>query len=87
LSTKPAALNCFATQQRFVKPCIRSCLLASLLPLAANAENYVVGVENAEFMPYSSIDGQGRYSGYGRELLDHLAAASAPPTLSTGYWC
>jgi hypothetical protein len=60
LSTEPAALNSFAPQTRFVKPCIGSCLLASLLPLASNAESYVVGVENAEFMPYSSVDDQGR---------------------------
>lgn len=51
-------------------------LLVSLLPCAAHAETYVVGVENAEFMPYFSVDAQGRYSGYARELLDRFASSA-----------
>ena len=52
------------------------CLLASLLPCVASAETYVVGVENAQFLPYSTVDAQGQYSGYARELLDRFAASA-----------
>lgn len=55
---------------------VRSCLLASCLPFAAHAQTYVVGVEKAEFMPYSRVDDQGRYSGYARELLDSFATST-----------
>ena len=55
---------------------VRSCLLASCLPFTAHAQTYVVGVEKAEFMPYSRVDDQGRYSGYARELLDSFATST-----------
>ena len=55
---------------------VRSCLLASCLPFAAHGQTYVVGVEKAEFMPYSRVDDQGRYSGYARELLDSFATSA-----------
>lgn len=49
-------------------------LFASLLSCAANAESYVVGVEKAQFLPYYTVDAQGQYSGYARELLDLFGA-------------
>jgi ABC-type amino acid transport substrate-binding protein len=55
---------------------VRSCLLASCLPFTVHAQTYVVGVEKAEFMPYSRVDDQGRYSGYARELLDSFATSA-----------
>jgi len=55
---------------------VRCFLLASCLPFAAHAENYIVGVEDAEFMPYSRVDGQGHYSGYAHELLEQFAASA-----------
>ena len=51
-------------------------LLASLLPFAVQAETYVVGVENAAFLPYSTVDAQGQYGGYARELLDRFASSA-----------
>ncbi|WP_346727584.1 substrate-binding periplasmic protein [Zestomonas insulae] len=56
-----------------MKPYLPYCLLASLLPGIAHAETYVVGVEQADFEPYFSVDAQGRYSGFARELLDRFA--------------
>ncbi|MBX9753479.1 MAG: transporter substrate-binding domain-containing protein [Pseudomonadaceae bacterium] len=49
-------------------------LFASLLSCAANAESYVVGVEKTQFLPYYTVDAQGQYSGYARELLDLFAS-------------
>lgn len=39
----------------------------------ATAQTYVVGVENADFMPHYGFDQWGRYSGFARELLDQFA--------------
>jgi len=58
-----------------VKPFL-CCLFASLLSSAASAETYVVGVEKAQFLPYYTVDAQGQYSGYARELLDQFAASA-----------
>lgn len=63
------------TMENLVKP-LFSCLFASLLPCIASAETYVVGVEDAQFLPYSTVDAQGQYSGYARELLDRFAASA-----------
>ena len=57
-----------------MKPLLCCWLLSSLLPCAAYAETYVVGVENSEFLPYSRVDAQGQYGGYARELLDRFAS-------------
>ncbi|WP_017937910.1 substrate-binding periplasmic protein [Zestomonas thermotolerans] len=56
-----------------MKALLRSCLLASLLPVVAHAESYVVGVERADFEPYFSLNEQGQYQGFARELLDTFA--------------
>ncbi|WP_445323748.1 transporter substrate-binding domain-containing protein [Pseudomonas sp. EL_65y_Pfl2_R95] len=40
------------------------------------AESYVVGVEALSFAPHYSVDKQGHYQGFARELLDLFAADS-----------
>ena len=40
------------------------------------AESYVIGVEDSAFAPHYSIDKQGRYQGFARELFDLFAAKS-----------
>ncbi|WP_369959448.1 transporter substrate-binding domain-containing protein [Pseudomonas benzenivorans] len=56
---------------------IRVCsLLAVLIAADASAERYVVGVEDLAFAPHYSIDKQGQYQGFARELLDAFAAHS-----------
>lgn len=57
-----------------MKPCLYRWMLLGLLPCAASAETYVVGVENAAFLPYFTVDAKGQYGGYARELLDRFAA-------------
>lgn len=37
------------------------------------ARTYVVGVEDADFLPHYGFDQQGTYSGFARELLDRFA--------------
>ncbi|UVE16311.1 transporter substrate-binding domain-containing protein [Pseudomonas sp. LS44] len=56
-----------------MKSLFRYCLFAGLLPVAAHAETYVVGVEQADFEPYFSVDAQGNYQGFTRDLLDRFA--------------
>ncbi|WP_238474423.1 substrate-binding periplasmic protein [Pseudomonas cavernae] len=56
-----------------MKSLFRYWLLASLIPCAASAESYVVGVEKAEFEPYFTVDQQGSYRGFSRDLLDLFA--------------
>ncbi|CAD5110244.1 substrate-binding periplasmic protein [Zestomonas carbonaria] len=56
-----------------MKSPFRHCLFACLIPVAAHAETYVVGVEKADFEPYFFIDGKGEYQGFARELLDAFA--------------
>lgn len=55
----------------------RLCLLSAVLltPLAS-AQTLVVGVEALSFAPHYSLDAQGRYQGFARELLDAFAADS-----------
>lgn len=57
-----------------MKSCLYRWVLLGLLPGAASAETYVVGVEDAAFLPYFAVDAKGQYSGYARELLDRFAA-------------
>lgn len=56
-----------------MKPQLRYCLIAAVLPVSAHAETYVVGVEQADFEPYFTVDAQGEYRGFARELLDAFA--------------
>jgi polar amino acid transport system substrate-binding protein len=49
-----------------------TCLFLGLAPLAS-ADNFTVGVELQPYMPYSNVV-DGRYIGYGRDLLDAFAA-------------
>ncbi|MBO3277051.1 substrate-binding periplasmic protein [Pseudomonas schmalbachii] len=46
------------------------------LSTQASAQTYVVGVEKLEFSPHYSIDSQGQYRGFARELFDLFAASS-----------
>ncbi|MWK59319.1 transporter substrate-binding domain-containing protein [Pseudomonas otitidis] len=48
-------------------------LLVGVLPLAAQAQGYVVGVENLAFQPHYQLDESGQYRGFGRDLLDLFA--------------
>lgn len=48
-------------------------LLALSVPVVAE-QTYVVGVEQAAFMPHYRGDAQGNYEGFARELLDGFAA-------------
>jgi len=53
------------------------CLCSSiLLAPAALAQSYVVGVEDIAFAPHYSLDSEGRYRGFAREVLDTFAADS-----------
>ncbi|MGE8497837.1 MAG: substrate-binding periplasmic protein [Pseudomonas sp.] len=58
-------------------PPVRLCLLTTVLlaPVVA-AQTYVVGVEDTPFAPHYSLDGQGEYRGFAREVLDAFAADS-----------
>lgn len=54
-------------------------LSVAALMLSAHAvaeSTYVVGVEDARFMPHYSLDAQGEYQGFARELLDAFAEES-----------
>lgn len=51
-------------------------LFALLFASGASAESYVIGVENLPFAPHYSIDQQGRYQGFARELFDQFASHS-----------
>ena len=54
-------------------------LAGAALMLSAHAvaeSTYVVGVEDARFMPHYSVDTQGQYQGFARELLDAFAEDS-----------
>lgn len=44
--------------------------------VSARAESYVIGVEDSAFAPHYSIDKQGQYQGFARELFDLFAAKS-----------
>lgn len=59
-----------------MKP-VRLCLLSAvLLTPGALAQTYVVGVEELPFAPHYSLDAQGEYRGFAREVLDAFAADS-----------
>lgn len=59
-----------------MKP-IRVCsLFAVLFCAATHAESYVIGVEDMAFAPHYSIDSQGQYQGFARELFDLFALHS-----------
>ena len=51
-------------------------LLTVLLASGASAESYVIGVEELAFAPHYSVDKQGQYQGFARELFDAFAADS-----------
>ena len=51
-------------------------LFAILFASGASAESYLIGVENLPFAPHYSIDQQGHYQGFARELFDQFAAYS-----------
>ncbi len=56
-----------------MKPLTASVLL--MFPAALHAEpTYVVGVEQAHFMPHYSVEQTGEYRGFARDLLDAFAA-------------
>jgi hypothetical protein len=53
--------------------------LAALLcgwPSGARAADFVVGVQELDYFPIYATDGNGRYMGYARELLDLFASTS-----------
>lgn len=51
-------------------------LFAFICSTGASAESYVIGVEQLAFAPHYSIDAQGQYQGFARELFDLFAAKS-----------
>jgi len=59
-----------------MKP-VRLCLLSAVLlsPIALG-QTYVVGVEDMPFAPHYSLDADGQYRGFAREVLDAFAADS-----------
>ncbi|MGY8820975.1 MAG: transporter substrate-binding domain-containing protein [Pseudomonadales bacterium] len=56
-----------------MKPVLASIALAFSFPVLAET-TYVVGVEQANFLPHYSVDDKGNYRGFGRELLDDFVA-------------
>ena len=55
----------------------RACSLFALVFSSTSlAESYVIGVEKLAFAPHYSIDAQGQYQGFARELFDLFAAHS-----------
>lgn len=48
-------------------------LFALVCSSAVSAESYVIGVEKLAFAPHYSIDAQGQYQGFARELFDLFA--------------
>ncbi len=51
-------------------------LFSALLCTHAEAQSYVVGVENLAFLPHYTTDQQGHYQGFARELFDLFATTS-----------
>jgi ABC-type amino acid transport substrate-binding protein len=51
-------------------------LFALVCSTAVSAESYVIGVEKLAFAPHYSIDAQGQYQGFARELFDLFAQTS-----------
>lgn len=52
------------------------CLSIALISAPVAAQRYVVGVEALSFAPHYSVDKQGNYQGFSRELLDLFAESS-----------
>ncbi|MGX5219120.1 substrate-binding periplasmic protein [Pseudomonas segetis] len=52
------------------------CLSILLVSAPVAAQRYVVGVEALSFAPHYSIDKQGHYQGFAREVLDLFATSS-----------
>jgi len=59
-----------------VKPSHVCSLFAVVCSSAVSAESYVIGVEKLAFAPHYSIDAQGHYQGFARELFDLFAQTS-----------
>ena len=64
-----------------MKPLHVCSLFAAVCPIAVcsttvSAESYVIGVEKLAFAPHYSIDAQGQYQGFARELFDLFAVKS-----------
>jgi hypothetical protein len=59
-----------------VKPSHVCSLFALVCSTALSAESYVIGVEKLAFAPHYSIDAQGQYQGFARELFDLFAQKS-----------
>jgi ABC-type amino acid transport substrate-binding protein len=51
-------------------------LFAVLFCAGSHAESYLIGVEDMAFAPHYSLDKQGQYRGFARELFDQFAAYS-----------
>jgi hypothetical protein len=56
-----------------VRPLHVCSLFAVVCSTAVNAESYVIGVEKLAFAPHYSIDAQGQYQGFARDLFDLFA--------------
>ena len=59
-----------------MKPSHVCSLFALVCSTAVSAESYVIGVEKLAFAPHYSIDAQGQYQGFARELFDLFAQTS-----------
>lgn len=59
-----------------MKPSHVCSLFALVCSTALSAESYVIGVEKLAFAPHYSIDAQGQYQGFARELFDLFAQKS-----------
>lgn len=64
-----------------MKPLHVCSLFAAVCPIAVcsttvSAESYVIGVEKLAFAPHYSIDAQGQYQGFARDLFDLFAQKS-----------
>ncbi|WP_394236651.1 transporter substrate-binding domain-containing protein [Pseudomonas anguilliseptica] len=59
-----------------MKPLHVCSLFAVVCSSAVSAESYVIGVEKLAFAPHYSIDAQGQYQGFARELFDLFAQTS-----------
>ncbi|HEX5841443.1 MAG TPA: transporter substrate-binding domain-containing protein [Pseudomonas sp.] len=59
-----------------MKPTRVCSLFALVVSGAASAESYVIGVEDLAFSPHYSVDAQGQYQGFARELFDLFSAHS-----------
>jgi len=63
-------------KESVVKTKLICSLFAVLLTTGAHAQTYVVGVENQSFAPHYSLDKQGNYQGFARDVLDLFAMKS-----------